>query len=355
MLRLAWQSAFAWSCLLALAGSASAHSVGISRGDYHLNGAQVTAAVTFARAELALAVPELEAESADATRRALERWSLDGLRVRADGRSCGGTLIRSEVGENDGLTLWLRYVCPTAPVELELGADFVDSLSSGHRHLAHFSFARGSLDRVALRGQSSLRIPVPGASRAGATEPGMLRRFGSFFTLGIEHILTGYDHLLFLLGLLLVLGPIRALIGAITAFTLAHSLTLSVATLGLAAPSPRVIEPLIALSIAYVGIENWFVRDAVGRWRVTFVFGLIHGFGFAGALREIGLPRAELPLALFSFNLGVEAGQVAVVAIALPALLLAHRRGWLEPRTAKLLSLPVAAMGLFWFVARVVT
>lgn len=171
--------------------------------------------------------------------------------------------------------------------------------------------------------------------------------------MGIEHILTGYDHLLFLVGLLLVLGPIRSLVGAITTFTIAHSLTLSLATFGVALPSPSVIEPLIALSIAYVGIENWFVRDAVGRWRVTFCFGLIHGFGFAGALREISLPRAEVPLALFSFNLGVEAGQLAVVAIVLPALLFARRSGWLAPKTAKLLSIPVAAMGVFWFVARV--
>ena len=102
----------------------------------------------------------------------------------------------------------------------------------------------------------------------------------------------------------------------------------------------------------YVGIENWFVRDAVGRWRITFCFGLIHGFGFAGALREIALPRAELPIALFSFNLGVEAGQLAIVLLILPTLIYAHRRGWLSTPRTKQLSLGVSALGLIWLVLR---
>jgi hydrogenase/urease accessory protein HupE len=172
--------------------------------------------------------------------------------------------------------------------------------------------------------------------------------------MGIEHILTGYDHLLFIAGLLLILRPARSLVWAITSFTLAHSLTLTLATLGVAAPSPRIIEPLIALSIAYVGIENWFVRDGVGRWRLTIFFGLIHGFGFAGALRDIALPRADVPLALFSFNLGVEIGQLAVVLVLLPPMLFLERRGWLATKNARVLSVPIAAMGLIWFVARVI-
>lgn len=338
--------------------TARAHSVGISRGDYRLNGVVLVAAVTFARTEVALAVPELEAEQPEAIRTALAKWSLGGLRVLADGHACKGELTRLEVGDNDGLTLWLRYACPVQPMELELDADFLRSVSSGHRHLAHFSFGQAAQDFVVQRDQSSVRMRVPEPAPGGAgPDPGRGNtwpRFGTFFVMGLEHILTGYDHLLFLVGLLLVLGPVRSLVFAITTFTIAHSLTLSLATFGIALPSPRFIEPLIALSIAYVGVENWFVRDAVGRWRVTFCFGLIHGFGFAGALREISLPRAEVPLALFSFNLGVEAGQLAVVAVVLPVLLFARGRGWLPPRTAKLLSIPVAAMGVLWFVARII-
>src|SRR5262249_30813916 len=117
----------------------------------------------------------------------------------------------------------------------------------------------------------------------------------SMLKLGVEHILTGADHLVFLLGLILVGGRWRSLVGVVSAFTLAHSITLALAALSVFAPSPRIVEPAIALSIAYVGVENLFVKDASKRWRITFPFGLIHGFGFAGALREIALPRAELP------------------------------------------------------------
>lgn len=338
--------------------AAQAHSVGISRGDYRVVGAQITATIGFARAELALGLPELEAAEGnagldEATTRAVQTWILARLRMVADGRACEGQAKRVEQSENDGITVSLVFDCAHPPVLLDTEADFVGSLSSGHRHLAHFSFGRASTDVIAVRGQSSLRVTIPGESDSPATT-GMGSQFRAFFTMGIEHILTGYDHLLFLFGLLLVLGPIRSLIGAITAFTLAHSLTLGLAVLGVASPSPRLIEPLIALSIAYVGIENWFVRDAVGRWRVTFVFGLIHGFGFAGALREIALPRSQIPMVLFSFNLGVEAGQMAVVAVVLPLLLLASRRGWLAVFRAKVLSLPLAATGLVWFVVRLV-
>jgi hypothetical protein len=156
-----------------------------------------------------------------------------------------------------------------------------------------------------------------------------------------------------LVGLVLVGGPIRSLVGAITAFTVAHSITLGVASLGGWAPSPRFIEPCIALSIAYVGIENWFVRDARGRWRVAFPFGLIHGFGFAGALHEVALSRSEIPAALFAFNLGVELGQVAVLAAIVPLVRIAQKRGLWERVGMRACTMAVALAGVVWFVARV--
>jgi hydrogenase/urease accessory protein HupE len=170
--------------------------------------------------------------------------------------------------------------------------------------------------------------------------------------MGIEHILTGYDHLLFLLGLVLVGGPIRSLVGAITAFTLAHSITLGLAAFGIFTPSPRIVEPCIALSIAYVGIENWFARDAKGRWRVTFPFGLVHGFGFAGALSEVALSPPEIPTALFAFNLGVEIGQIAVLAMALPLVLLAHKKSMWERAGMRACTSAIALAGIVWFIAR---
>jgi hydrogenase/urease accessory protein HupE len=170
--------------------------------------------------------------------------------------------------------------------------------------------------------------------------------------MGLEHILTGYDHLLFLLGLVLVGRPLRSLVAAVTAFTLAHSVTLALSAFAVWTPSPRIIEPCIALSIAYVGIENWFVPDARGRWRITFLFGLVHGFGFAGALREIAVPRADIPAALFAFNLGVELGQLAVLAALVP-LVLAARKTAIWPRIGlRACTMTIALAGLVWFFAR---
>ena len=176
----------------------------------------------------------------------------------------------------------------------------------------------------------------------------------SMLKLGIEHILTGADHLVFLLGLILVGGSLRSLIGVVTAFTLAHSITLALAAFSIFAPSPRLVEPAIALSIAYVGVENLFVTDASKRWRITFPFGLIHGFGFAGALREIALPRGQVPIALVSFNLGVELGQLAVLSIALPLVLAARNASWFGDRGVRTLSIAIAIGGGVLFVARLV-
>jgi hydrogenase/urease accessory protein HupE len=171
--------------------------------------------------------------------------------------------------------------------------------------------------------------------------------------MGIEHILTGYDHLLFLFGLILVGGKVRSLIGVVTAFTVGHSISLALATLGVWSPGSSIVEPAIALSIAIVGVENFFLDDASRRWRITLPFGLIHGFGFAGALTEISLPRAKVPAALLGFNLGVEAGQLAVLALVLPLILFAHRSERFRDRGVKALSALIVLAGLVWFVQRV--
>jgi hydrogenase/urease accessory protein HupE len=148
----------------------------------------------------------------------------------------------------------------------------------------------------------------------------------TYFVLGVEHILLGIDHLLFVLGLLLLVGNWRRLIVTVTAFTVAHSITLAAATLGLVHVPQAPVEAVIALSVMFVAAE--ILRSAHGRasltartpWLVAFVFGLLHGLGFAGALREIGLPQTDIPLALFFFNVGVEAGQLTFIAAVVAVL-----------------------------------
>jgi len=178
---------------------------------------------------------------------------------------------------------------------------------------------------------------------------------GTFIPAGIHHILIGPDHVLFLVGLLLLGGTWGALVRIVTAFTIGHSVTLSLAALNLVLPPPRLIEPIIALSIVFVGADN-LVRGSgrdVRAW-VALVFGLVHGFGFANVLREFGLPPEALGWSLFSFNLGVEIGQLAIVLLVATVLEAIRRRDTvLGSRVARAGSMIVIVAGTYWFVQRV--
>lgn len=194
-----------------------------------------------------------------------------------------------------------------------------------------------------------------------AAAQGPLSVFATYVTHGIEHILLGYDHLLFVLALMLIVRSTRVLVWTITAFTIAHSITLALATLGVVhVPGPPV-EATIALSILLLAAEILHVRrgrpslTARWPWVVAFSFGLLHGFGFAGALTAVGLPQNDLPLALFAFNAGVELGQLLFIAVVL-ALLAVMRRLPL-PRPLVQHALPVTSyvigtLAAFWFVER---
>lgn len=182
----------------------------------------------------------------------------------------------------------------------------------------------------------------------------------TYFGLGVEHILLGIDHLLFVLALLLLIRVPLMLVKAITAFTAAHSLTLIAATLGWAHAPQGPVEAVIALSIAFAAAEVLRHKDAPSGlcsqapWVAAFVFGLLHGFGFGGALREIGLPQSDVPLALLTFNLGVEAGQLLFVAAVL-TLVFATRKmpriGHLPMRRAT--AYAIGGVAAFWFFERV--
>jgi hydrogenase/urease accessory protein HupE len=176
-----------------------------------------------------------------------------------------------------------------------------------------------------------------------------------FVPAGIHHILIGPDHILFLVGLLLLGGSLRRLAVMVTGFTVAHSLTLSLAALNIFSPPARLIEPAIALSIIYVGADNLLIREGRDlRVWIAFGFGFIHGFGFANVLREMDLPARALGWSLFSFNVGVELGQLLVVALVATALGLLRARSELAGRRLAFAgSVAVIAMGAFWFVQRI--
>jgi len=181
-----------------------------------------------------------------------------------------------------------------------------------------------------------------------------------YFRLGVEHILGGVDHLLFVLALLIIVEGTRRLIATVTAFTVAHSITLAAATLGWAHVPQKPVEAVIALSIVFVAgeiLHGWQGRSGITRrlpWLVAFTFGLLHGFGFAGALAEVGLPQKEIPLALLMFNVGVEAGQIFFIIVVLGLLHVAKRvihekPRWAVPTTAYVIGVTAA----FWLIERV--
>jgi hydrogenase/urease accessory protein HupE len=176
-----------------------------------------------------------------------------------------------------------------------------------------------------------------------------------FIGLGFLHILPyGVDHILFVVGLFFFSTRMRPLLMQVTAFTAAHSITLGLSLLGIFSLPGRVVEPLIALSIAVVGLENVFFRKVrASRWLVVFAFGLVHGMGFAGVLSELGLPEGGFWPALIGFNLGVEIGQLAVIAGAFALTFAFRNRPWYFKGVVVPVSLAISAVGLFWAVQRV--
>jgi hydrogenase/urease accessory protein HupE len=190
-----------------------------------------------------------------------------------------------------------------------------------------------------------------------AIEASSSARTGSllqFLGLGVEHILTGFDHLVFLLGLLLVGVGFRDVARIITSFTAAHSITLALSTLDVVRIPPAIVEPMIALSIVYVGVENIFRRDLKWRWLLTFCFGLIHGFGFASALRDLGIgAEGGVALPLISFNLGVELGQLGVSGVVFPLIWKYRKRPEFATRFAPACSILIGIAGCFWLIERI--
>jgi len=192
-------------------------------------------------------------------------------------------------------------------------------------------------------------------------EPGTGQVALTYLVLGTEHILSGVDHLLFVLALLMVVVSWRKLVGTITAFTVAHSITLALAALGFVHVPGRPVEAIIALSIVFVAAE--IVRGRMGKpgltarlpWIVAFTFGLLHGFGFAGALNEIGLPQSAIPLALFTFNVGVEIGQLLFIAAIFVLYAIAKRIQPTPPEWAwRIPTYAIGGVAAYWMIERFV-
>lgn len=176
----------------------------------------------------------------------------------------------------------------------------------------------------------------------------------NYLELGVEHVVIGFDHIAFVIGITLATGSLRHIMQRISVFTLAHSLTLIIAALQVVTlPSP-LVESVIALSVIYIGASLWFPRWHTGYLPIIFIFGLLHGLGFAAALADIGLPSGFLLPSLISFNVGVEVGQLAIVALTLAGLALAHRLRLPQRYLINAAAVTITAAGLIWLTQRLV-
>jgi len=284
-------------------------------------------------------------EELQRARPAVAGYLNEKLRVTADGVALTPSLLATSIWRDREGSAFLEArvgftaAKPIGTLAIELRA--LQELYAGHRNLAEIDW----------RGPREQFVFQHGNRYQGERGAARLRTARQFTLLGVEHIFTGYDHILFLLGLLLGGRGFKNLVAIVTSFTVAHSLTLALATLELVQPPSRAVESAIALSVAYVGAENLLLKEVRHRWRIAFAFGLVHGFGFASVLREMELPRAGLALSLFTFNLGVEIGQVAIVALLWP-LLVSLERAPQRGLVTRLLSSLIFGFGLYWLAQR---
>jgi hydrogenase/urease accessory protein HupE len=256
--------------------------------------------------------------------------------------------------DGDGVMVRVAWSCAGVAGPLRYRSTVLTDVSPDARQVVLIGngadAAQDLLD--ASRGETVLTAAPP---------PSLLEVIGRYTEAGIEHIFLGYDHIAFLAAVVLWARRLWPVIKVVTAFTVAHSITLSLAALDIVRIPSSIIEPAIAASIVYVAAENFLSRDVDKRWRDTFCFGLIHGFGFASALQEFGLPPGALAPALASFNLGVEIGQIAIVSLVVPALLgmdrvlTPSRCAPTRPAFAVYaLSVVIIGLGSYWFLERTV-
>jgi hypothetical protein len=365
---------------IAGAGRAEAHPAPFSYLDVRLDGGRITGTLVLHVVDVAhefgMTAPEplLEAQAANAAFPGIAALLLNRLSFAADGRAL--TVVWDGIAPApwDGIApaperhaLLLRFHLRGGDASGGESSGQAGSASSRPGALAmrallfpydriHQTFVNVYEDG-ALRYQGIFDRDTAERVYYAGTVRGAMAVAATFVPSGVHHILIGPDHILFLIGLLLLGARPWALLRIVTAFTIGHSLTLSLAALDLLTPPSRVVEPAIALSIVFVGADNLLVRREGGRdlrlW-IALVFGFVHGFGFASVLKEFGLPREALGWSLFFFNVGVEIGQLVIVGIvALLLALIRVRNPVLGQRLVVAGSIVVIAAGTYWFIERV--
>lgn len=281
----------------------------------------------------------------------LKDYFSDTLRLTTWDTACTLTDLQQEtIPTSRNRIVHLSYTCPRKIEDLTVtSALFLDL---DEKHVQIIRLARPDNPKYFLQegmlSVKNFKFHIADVETGGSA---ILSRILSFFRLGVEHLLTGYDHILFLLSIIIVSVRFLEVVKIITAFTVAHSLTMALAFFGILSIPSQWVESAIALTIVYVAMENLFGRILLRRWVLTFLFGLIHGLGFVGVLKDITISREELIVSLISFNIGIEAGQLIVLSVSLPLLMYIKKQPW-GTKFYRLASLLFGLLGLIWFGER---
>lgn len=342
--------------LLGLAAPAAhAHRTSLARADVSASANRVIFALRLSAHDMAVAlgietdlkspVPEAEFE---ARRAALVSYLARRLRVAGDGAACAPAVPAVDYANLPVmLAITAEFRCPVPATRLSIGYLLFFDIDAEHRAIGTLTTPSGAKELLFDRNLTSLDLELQAAS----PQPAWQQRFMRMLLLGIEHIVIGIDHVLFLMALLMVNVRFWNLVRVVTAFTVAHSLTLSLAWYGVIDLPARLVESLIAASIAYVALENLTGRGFERRWLVAFGLGLVHGLGFFGVLRQLELDRGDALVTLFAFNLGVELGQIVIVALFCGLLVWWTRHRWYRPATLAASAVILAVAG-YWVVER---
>jgi hydrogenase/urease accessory protein HupE len=347
-----------------LAATAFAHDPGLSNLDLKLENNRLTAQLVYNYVDIEGIVPvdkdldrTITPDEFNAAKPHLEQLARDAIEISFDGQVIAPSAVQVRIAKaEDGRdTAYFSLVYPGTPASsLIVQSKIMQQLSRGHREYFKLTNAAGNTIAERLFDVSNTTAEITAGELSAAL--GRWHTFKQFLLLGIEHILLGFDHLCFLVALLLVATTLGSVVKIVTSFTIAHSITLALAALDKVTLSPSVVEPMIAISIVYVGLENIWRngKEIEGRWLLTFAFGLIHGFGFATVLRElnIGAGGSGVGIPLLSFNVGVELGQLAVAALVWPLLQALRKRPGIKAKLVPVGSLLVAIAGAYWLIER---
>lgn len=345
-----------------------AHPPGLSSADLTLKPDKIDVKITFAIQDIEAFVPmdkDQDAEVTDdelgaATQR-IVRFVVNEITVLSDGKEVkanGANTVRFDKQNNT--TIELQY--PAKPLtSIGIQSKLLAKLPPDHKQYITVKDSQGHElgKKMLTQTANTLEISLNNTTKPAEAANHSTSTFIDFLKLGVEHILTGYDHLLFLFSLLVITRSFWPAIKIITFFTIAHSITLALAGMNIVDIPSSIVEPLIAATIVYVGLENIIRKNNVTtnqRCMLTFFFGLIHGFGFAGALREMGISSIEsgILVPLFSFNLGVELGQISVAAVVLPLIWWLHGQGKISKYLVPVGSVLTCLAGGYWLLERTI-